>query len=183
MEFEGRKSLLKISLSLSLSLFAGRHQTNTPAPRTNPLSTTPTLSASAIDSHTPIPHYTQAHTKHINAHTLTHARTHTVPFLITHTENRAVRDRGEGAGAVLWCNGRKCWCFIWNWWSLVSAALPGAGPLCAGCVNERSNRDWTGVAESQSIELLESHTKLLRDTTYSFRSRRGLFHKTKCLYW
>lgn len=94
------------------------------------------------------------HTKHVNAHTHTHP-----PFLHTRTqshsslhtaENRAVRDRGERAGAVLWCNGRKCWCFIWNWWSLVSAALPGAGPLCAGCVNERSSRDWTGGAERAS---------------------------------
>ncbi|KAI4824997.1 hypothetical protein KUCAC02_020702, partial [Chaenocephalus aceratus] len=44
------------------------------------------------------------------------------------------------------------------------AALPGAGPLSAGCVNERSSRDRAGGAESQSIELLESQSELLRDS-------------------
>lgn len=105
--------------------------------------------------------HSSLHTNTHKTHKCTHTHTcaHAVPFLITHSESRAVRDRGEWTGAVLWCNGRKCWCFIWNWWSLVSAALPGAGPLCAGCVNERSNWDWTRGAESQSIELLESHTE------------------------
>lgn len=64
-----------LSPSLLFSLSTGRHQTNTPAPQTNPLSTAPTFPASAVHSHAPIPHYTQTHTKHINAHTLTHAHT------------------------------------------------------------------------------------------------------------
>ncbi len=84
MVFEGRKSVLKISLSLPLSLFAGRHQTNTPAPQTNPPSTAPTLTAS-VHSHTPIPHYTQAHTKHINARIRTRKHTHTQSHSSLHT--------------------------------------------------------------------------------------------------
>lgn len=88
--------------NLSLSLFAGRHQTNTPAPRTNPLSTAPTLPASAIDSHTPIPHYTPAHTKHINAHTLTHAHTRGPIPHYTHREQSSERSRrASGSGALV----------------------------------------------------------------------------------
>ena len=89
------------SLSLSLSLFAGRHQTNTPAPRTNPLSTAPTLPASAIDSHTPIPHYTQSH-KRTHSHTL-HAHTHTrsIPHY-THREQSSERSRrARGSSALV----------------------------------------------------------------------------------
>lgn len=157
---EKEGSLLKISLSLCRKTLSKHTCSLDQSPQHCPNS--PFLRHTLTHSHSSL--HTSTHKTHKREHTVSHSSLHT-------TENRAVRDRGEQAGAVLWCNGRKCWCFIWNWWSLVSAAVPGAGPLCAGCVNERSSRDWTGGAESQSIELLEGLTELFRDLQLYERER------------
>ena len=84
MGFEGRKSMLKISL---LTLQEDIKQTYL-LPRPIPTAL-PQLSLPPPQTHILQFLITQKkpHTKHVNAHT--------VPFLITHTESRAVRDRGE----------------------------------------------------------------------------------------
>lgn len=153
MGFEGKKSLSP--------LFTGRHQTNTPAPRTNPLSTTPTLPTSNMHSHTPTPHYTQTHKTHNRTHN------HTCPRAQSHSSLHTAR-------AKQWeiAESEREWCFgVMGGNVGVSSGIdevlfqrlsPEPGPLCAACVNERSSGDRTRGAESQSIELEESRAELLR---------------------